>query len=71
MSRHRKLYQAEDLLLLTTKLFVGRGLRHEVAQVIAEDLVTANLRGVDSHSMYRRSCLDSVKKAFVFYMTVI
>ncbi len=47
------LYQAEDLVQFATNLFVGGGLRQKDAQVIAEDLVAANLRGIDSHGISR------------------
>ncbi|MGG0453874.1 Ldh family oxidoreductase [Priestia megaterium] len=43
----------KDLIDVATKLFEGEGLSNADANIIAEDLVAANLRGLDSHGISR------------------
>ncbi|MGE7717936.1 Ldh family oxidoreductase [Priestia megaterium] len=43
----------KDLIDVASKLFEGEGLSNADANIIAEDLVAANLRGLDSHGISR------------------
>jgi len=46
-------FQAKDLEAFTSAAFEAAGLRREDAEIIAVDLVKANLRGLDSHGISR------------------
>ena len=46
-------YGAEDLNALTAAIFRAEGLPPADAMVVAESLVSANLRGVDTHGVAR------------------
>jgi L-2-hydroxycarboxylate dehydrogenase (NAD+) len=48
-----KMMCKEELTTVAERLFVAGGLREQDARIIAEDLVTANLRGLDSHGVSR------------------
>lgn len=57
---------AKELTDLGTLLFVSGGLREADAQVIAQDLVAANLRGLDSHGISRIPMyLERIRKGVV------
>ena len=43
----------EHLLAITTQLLIAEGLSQERAQLVAQSLVHANLRGIDSHGVAR------------------
>jgi L-2-hydroxycarboxylate dehydrogenase (NAD+) len=53
LSETVKYVSAKTLTELGTSLFVKGGLREKDAQVVAQDLVAANLRGLDSHGVSR------------------
>ena len=46
-------YRADDLTQLATSIFVHEGLSQSDAQIVAESLVAADLRGVDTHGVAR------------------
>lgn len=46
-------YRADDLTRLATSIFVHEGLFPADAQIVAESLVAADLRGVDTHGVAR------------------
>src|SRR5690625_2967354 len=45
--------KAEELQAMTRSVFEGHGLSREISETIADVLVHANLRGVDSHGVLR------------------
>ncbi len=56
----------ETLRNMVREIFVKAGFRSEDASIIADHLVTANLRGVDSHGVVRvRYYLDTIEKGFI------
>lgn len=66
MSETIKYVSADELIELGTELFKSGGLRPEDAATIAQDLVAANLRGLDSHGISRIPMyLERIRKGVV------
>jgi L-2-hydroxycarboxylate dehydrogenase (NAD+) len=56
----------EELITVAERLFIAGGLRGQDARTIAEDLVAANLRGLDSHGVSRIPMyLERIRKKVV------
>ena len=59
----------ETLRSMVREIFVKAGFRGEDASIIADHLVTANLRGVDSHGVVRvRYYLDAIEKLSLIHI---
>jgi L-2-hydroxycarboxylate dehydrogenase (NAD+) len=53
MSNTSRRYRADDLTKLATSVFVHQGLPPSDARLVAESLVAADLRGIDTHGVAR------------------
>jgi len=59
-------FSPSDLLKFCEECFVKVGVPREYVQLIADHLITANLRGVDSHGVIRISYyIEGLEKGYV------
>ncbi len=60
------LIKSEDLKKIVKRIFVSYGFSDEDAEIVADHLVLANLRGVDSHGVIRVSVyIEGFEKGYV------
>jgi len=64
--RSFEVYSPEDLRAFCEECFIKVGVSEEHAKLIADHLITASLRGVDSHGIIRIPYyLEGIRKGYV------